>query len=69
MSEDTTATLPNVDPEQPTPLKVIPRTRNPQAEFIRDTIANTIIILTIAGLIYLVFYAMSAGWHDGMRYE
>lgn len=60
--------LPSAESIDPAPLKVIPRIPDARTAFIKDTFSNLTILLTVAGIIYIAFYAMSAGWHDGMRY-
>jgi len=56
--------LPEVQPNEPAPLTVVPRHKDPRSEFLKDTLANFIILITVYGLIYGVVYAASAGWHD-----
>lgn len=63
MSDDT-KTLPNVEATEPAPLRVVPKVHDAKAEFIRDTIAYALIMVSVASVIYVLFYAASAGWHD-----
>lgn len=56
--------LPGVESVDPAPLRVIPKTKDPKAEWLKDVFANFVILITVYGLIYGVVYAASAGWHD-----
>lgn len=65
MRNDDEQDLPKVEPEAPAPLRVIPVSKNIKVEFAKNVVTNTLILLTVYGLIYGIVYAVSAGWHDG----
>lgn len=55
---------PSLPEETPAPLRVIPKTQDTRVSFVRDTITYALLLLSIASVIYVLFYAASAGWHD-----
>lgn len=56
--------LPGVQSDEPAPLRVVPKSKDPKIEFLKDFAVGLTTILAIYSLIYVIVYAISAGWHD-----
>lgn len=59
-----TTDLPGVQADEPAPLTVIPKAKDPKIEFLKDFVTGLSTVLIVYSLIYVIVYAISAGWHD-----
>lgn len=59
------ASLPEASAESVGPnLRALPSVPSAKYLFLRDTVSWALLFISIASIVYLIFYAASAGWHD-----